>query len=109
MKMRMNIDKPLTLGALIGWFVLSPLILPKYFNSINSAILWSILGLIWSIMLGMLGDSLKTYLKIKRKLDELKIEIKIMKKIVDRQEEIKKKLLKERKELQEVKKLGNRR
>ena len=82
MKMMIKIDKSLTIGAIIGWFVVSPLLFPKYFNSINTALIWLVLGIFWSIMLGMFGQSIKDYIKLNRQLTELKIKRKILEKMM---------------------------
>ena len=97
--MKMKIDKAFTIGALIGWFVISPILMPKYFSSLIYGLTWAILGIIWSIILGSLGYTLQEYYKSKKKLDELKIEMKVLQRLIKKQDERKKELLSERQKL----------
>jgi hypothetical protein len=97
--MIMKIDKAFTIGALIGWFIISPILIPKYFSSLIYGLIWVILGIVWSIMLGSLVYTLQEYYKNKKKLDELKIEIKVLERLMKRQEKRKNELLSERQKL----------
>lgn len=59
MKMKMRISLPETLGAIIGWFIIAPIVPPYIDRSPLQLIERSILGLIIVISIGLFFGSLK--------------------------------------------------